>query len=928
MSQVRTHNFYISKAIKLFIVPAFMILGVFLPACTTKKNTAATRQWQAFNTRYNVYFNGDLHFQETLSEMEKNYEDDYSRQLLMHPVEARVDFHYPQPTGDFTRTIEKMQKAIELHSITRKPIRRNSSQKEKEFRAREEFNPFLHNAWLMLGKAQYYNGDFTGAASTFMYISKHFKWLPETVTEARLWEALSYCALNWIYNAENTLHLIKEKDLTTENLRIQYNFVQADFLIRSNQIPESLPYLIKSAESASGSQKTRLWFLAGQLYERLGEKKEAYRAFKNAEGGPATSYRTKFNARIKQSEVFYGDNINKEIKSLNALTRYERNRDYLDQIYYAIGNIYLSNKDTLAAKESYRRAIENSTRQSLDMSMAQLALGNIYFAERKYVEAQPCYAMALPFLNADYPGYTVLKLRSDVLDELALYAGNVSLQDSLLYLSGLSKEQQEKVARKLIEELLKKEKLEKEEAQREEYLSSHVSPVSNQTTPFIPMAQANTDNSWYFYNSYTKNVGKTEFQRKWGSRRLEDDWRRKNKNTFSFDDFEVSENEDGTSDNYSYLESSDKSENSKLSILNDPHSIEYYLNQIPHTPEEIENANDIIQESLYNMGMILKNKLNDHSAARFEFQRLIQRYPDNIYRLDVYYNLYLMAAQENDLNEAEIWRKKIISDFPKSNYGIAMKDPDYLENLKKMQQIQDNLYENAYGAYLKNENDIVHKLTRLMEEKYPLSNILPNFIFIDALSYFTEGDIDAFKKKLAELLEKWPDTDMTDIASYILKGIREGRTLQSSGENTKAMVWKENFLKTIEEEMDEETPFDQPQDSELPQYFILLFPLESVNPNKVLFDVAKFNFSTFLVRDFDLEQMNFKEAGLLIVKGLSNLKEAEQYRTLLTKFLPDLNPDIVPLIISKPKFENLVKEGKIFDEFVKLEENEEDSLGR
>ena len=160
----------------------FAVLCICAASCSTKKNTPASRNWQAFTTRYNVYFNGSEHYKDQLATMEKGYADDYTRMLLTHPAEARGDAKLPQPSGDFKRTIEKMQKAIQLHSIKKKPAKKSGSAKEKAFRAREEFNPFLHNAWLTMGKAQFMNGDFLGAASTFFYIAKHFTWLPEVVT--------------------------------------------------------------------------------------------------------------------------------------------------------------------------------------------------------------------------------------------------------------------------------------------------------------------------------------------------------------------------------------------------------------------------------------------------------------------------------------------------------------------------------------------------------------------------------------------------------------------------------------------------------------------------------------------------------------------------------------------------------------------------
>lgn len=910
------------KKVKIIVTACLILATLCLASCNTKKNTAATRQWQAFNTRYNVYFNGSEHYKETLADMESKYEDDYSRQLLMHPAEAIADPKMPQPSGDFKRTIEKMQKAIQLHSISKKPARRNSSPKDKAFRAREEFNPFLHNAWLMMGKAQYFNGDFLGAASTFLYISKHFSWLPEVVTEARLWQARSYCALDWGYEAENVLHLVKEKDLTSKSLKFLYNVVEADYLIRNGQTEEALPYLRLAAEGSSGSQKTRLWFLLGQLYKDLGDRNNAFLAFKKAEGGPATPYRTKFNAKIKQSEVFAGNDIRKQVNGLKAMTRYERNREYLDQIYYAIGNLYLSRKDTTEAKKYYILAVEKSQRQGIDMAMAQLALGNIYFSEREYVKAQPCYSEAIPQISDTYPNYAILKKRSDVLDELALYAGNVELQDSLIALSKLSPEEQEEVAKKLVAELERQEKLAREEAEREEFRASQQQYGNNMPGTAAPGFQANSDKSWYFYNTYTKNAGKTEFQRKWGSRRLEDDWRRRNKTSFTFEEPDPTE---GMDEEGLALEAANDSIPSEDADLlkreSDPHYIEYYLKQIPKTEEEIEVANDVIQEGLYNMGVILKDKLEDYPAARTEFMELEERYPENVYRLDVFYNMYLMAVREDNKTLAEQWRQKILEEFPQSDYGLAMQDPNYFEHLRQMHQVQESMYEKAYEAYLDNDNDVVHTLTEEMESKYPLSPILPKFVFIDGLSYFTEGDEEQFKEKLTELLQRWPDTDMTDMASAILKGLKEGRTLQNSGMNTRGMIWNTRLTDSEEQQLSEDgMPTNFERDPNAPQYLVLAFPRDSVNPNKVLYEVARFNFSSFIVKDFDLEQMSFSNIGLLIVKGFNNLKELEHYRTVMERADLDLSPEVVPIMISKANFEILIKEGRTFEEYFRFRE--------
>lgn len=916
-------------------MPAILMSLLFLVSCGTKKNTPVSRNWQAFTTRYNVYFNGKEHYVEQLQQMERDYEDDYSRLLLTHPAEARADQKMPQPTGDFKRTIEKMQKAIQLHSIKKKPAKRTASAKEKAFRARDEFNPFLHNAWLTMGKGQYFNGDFSGAAATFMYIAKHFTWLPDVVTEARLWQALSYCALDWTYEVENTLHLVKEKNLTTKTLKNLYNRAEANLLIRTDRYADAIPFLRNAARNAKGTQKNRMWFLLGQLYANIGDKKNAYAAYKNAGKGQGISYRAKFNARIKQSEVFTGRNISKEVSSLRAMTRYARNQEFADQIYYAIGNLYLSTGDSTKAVSNYSLAVEKSTRNGIDRALAQLALGNIYFSRGDYVKAQPCYAEAIPLLPDNYPDYKTYKLRSDVLDELAVYAGNVQLQDSLLRLADMTPEQQRAVAQKLVDELIAREKKEAEEAKREEAMAAREGeqPAGIKRNDASPQGFiSNGDKSWYFYNTMTKSQGKSEFQRRWGARRLEDDWRRRNKASFAFDNpTEPDDTEPDSSATENIGDNTGKGDaapdSTSMAGASDPHNVEYYLSQIPSTPEERLNSNDIIQEGIYNMGLILKDKLEDYPAARKEFLNLEERYPDNIYRLDVYYNLYLMAIRSGDAAEAENWRQKILSDFPESPYGLAMRDPNYFDNLRRMNKVQEEMYEKAYQAYLSDDNRTVHQLTSEMEKDYPLSKILPKFVFIDALSYLTEQDNNRFRERLTTLLERWPDTDMTPMAGSIMKGLKAGRVPHSGMSNSRGMIWSMSLSNDSTAVGADGLPAAFERDPEAPQYLVLAFPRDSVNANSLLYDVARFNFSSFVVKDFDLEPMSFGEIGLLVIKGFANLRELEHYRSVMSQNDFGLPEGVRPIMISKHNFELLLNEGRSFEEYFRFEAEPEAPAG-
>ena len=905
---------------------------VVLAACSNKTNTARSRFWQSFTTKYNVYFHGKTNYDEQLKAMMDAYEDDYSQHLYMHPAEARSNPKAPQPTGSFERTIDKMEKAITLHSIKKKPKRKSGKGRDPEYQewmSRDEYNPYIHNAWYLMAKAQYMKGDFLDAAATFRYIARHFTWKKDLVQECQVREALCYCAMGWPTEADNVLAHVHLDEITNKKVRALANAAFADYHIKAQEPEQAIPYLEQAIKGFKGNEKVRMSFLLGQLYEDIGDKHNAYLAYKQAGSNSGSTYRTKFNARIKQSAVYEGASIASEVKALKRMTRYDRNKDYLDQVYYAIGNLYLSHGDTLNAIENYRLAAKKSTRNGVDKAISQLTLGGIYFNRRQYDEAQVCYAEAIPLVNEDYPNYKMLKKRSDVLDELAVYSQNVTLQDSLLILAKMTPEEQKAVIAKIIEELKKKEKEEAENAAREEYLAqqnakgSAIKDKGNAPSEYT----MNTDNSWYFYNTATKNAGKTQFQKLWGSRKLEDNWRRRIKTTFSFNDEEADSALLALADSVTIDENGDtvKVDVEALKRAEDPHYEEYYLKQIPKTEEDIMSAHEIIQEGLYNMGVILKDKMEDYDAAAYEFNQLLERYPDNTYRLDVYYNMYMMFMRNGQEADAQPYRDSILTQFPESKYGLAMQDPNYLENLKNMNRDQENMYEAAYANYLANNHNAVHEAYAEMMRKYPLSKIMPKFMFIDALSYLTEKNHDKFKETLKDMLQRYPQTDITPVASEIVKQLNQGRRLEGGGSNMRGMLWTTRLSNDTTPQALERTFTPFAEDNDKPQVFILLYPIDSVSSNMLLYEVARHNFNAFKVKDYDIEQMNFGTLGLLIVKGMDNFKEASNYRTLFEQDQTINVPRQVHyVIISVDNFNLLLNEGRTFEDYFNYLEEKND----
>lgn len=903
-------------------------------SCSTKKNTAGSRFYQAFTTRYNVYFNGKEHYNEQIEKMEKEYEDDFSDFVFVHPAEAYADEKAPQPSASFDRTIEKMEKSIALHSIQKKPKKDRSKMKNpkyREFLKRGEYNPFLHNAWRLMGEAQYLKGDFLASAATFMYIERYFTWMPELVTESKIWQVRCYTALGWMNEAENVVTRLKPEEMTTKNLRRLYSTAMSGYYVRTKQYDKAVPVLQDALKTTGGAQKTRLTFLLGQVYERTGDNGNAYKMFSRVAGASSAPYRTQFNARIKQTEVFTGSNIESEVKSLNRMARLDRNKDYLDQIYYAIGNLYLSRKDTANAIKNYILANEKSTRSGIDKAINQITLGGLYFDQFRYDLAQPCYSEGVAQLPEDYPDYPTLKRRSDVLDELAVYSQNVTLQDSLLRLSRMTPEEQRKVAERLVEELKKKEEEAAEEARRQEYEaqnSANAGQLQSNTSNF----SMNTDKSWYFYNTMTKNAGKAEFQRRWGSRKLEDDWRRINKQTFAMSDFEnqgydYSEEEEAVPTDSLGNPLSDeqieelKKNQEELKKEQDPHYPEYYLVQIPKTEEEIVNSENIIQEGLFNMGIILKDKLEDKKAAQASFDELLTRYPDNIYRLDVYYNLYLMYSRYGEPDKAETYRQLILSEFADSNYGLALADPNYIENLRNMGAEQEKMYAATYDAYLNNRNSEVHEAYKEMMRRYPLSKIMPKFMLLDAFAYIPEKNYDAFQQTLKELLQRYPDTDITPLASDILKDLAKGRKVNSGTTNMRGMIWDIRLSNDSVQgnTTAEVTPFDPSRKG--PHICMLTYATDSIDANRLLFEVARHNFSTYTVRDFDIDRFSFGQLGVIVIKGMTSFADVEDYcRQLLADKNVAITEKVRPVFISQKNYDILLGEGRSLGEYFQFQQ--------
>lgn len=898
-----------------------MLAAIIACGCASKRNTPLNRQWQAFNTRYNVYFNGEQSLRQELRRMEDSYTDDYSHELPVHPAAAHAREGAAKPQGDFTRAMAKMQKAIQQHSISRRPEGGTRGSSDREFRRREEFNPFLHNAWMRLVEAQYYAGDFSGAAATAAYVARHYRTQPEIAAEAQLWRTRAYAALGWQHEAEGAMRAACVIDPDTNARAAHYDLAAAELALLRRDHAAAVEPLRRAAKRASGTQRRRLNFLLGQVLQQLDRREEASAAYAAAGSGFSAPYESKLAARLRRSEVYTGQDAGREAEALRRLTRYARNAEYTDRIYAAIGNLYMSRSDTARAAQAYREAVAAPASDQRAHALAAIALGGLYFDRREYLRAQPLYAEALPTLGASWSDYKTMKQRSDALDAYAGYAESLRMQDSLLTLSRMSEAEQMEICRRLARETdrARRQAEQSGKALTSEGTAATVGPSPGGASGGAAAPQQFTapgDTRWYFYNPTTVRNGLAEFRRRWGNRPLEDNWRRADKAEFRPFEQTDSVADEGASDGSG-------SENDEAATTDDTRP-EYYMARIPRTPEAIAAAENSAAEAMLGEARTLYTQLDDTEEAVRVYNEYLRRLPAGAARAEVYYDLCMIAAAAGDDAEADRLAAEYVASAEESPQRDMLASPGFPARLRKMSADSERLYGRAFEAFSAGRAEEVDSLTDVMRRDYPMSGLMPNFVFIDALSRLSRRDTAAFRQGVEEVAARWPEAKLAPLAAAMVAGLREGREPVGSGalpDLTEARRRLATGAASTAQEAAADSVGLFTADPEAPQYLVLVFDREEVNANEVLYEVARFNFATFSVSTFDLEPITDGPVGILLVKGFANARQVERYRALLEG--PDgahLPAGVEAIGMSTEDFEHLIATGRSFDEYVRAAE--------
>lgn len=889
-----------SRFIRYSGLIAFVLFISF--GCSTKKNTGLTRFYHGLTTKYNILFNGTESYKEGLKSYEQSYIDDYSQVL---PVFIYGDEELASAAkGSMDRTIEKSTKSIKLHSITRKPEvdKKTMSEKDKAFYDKNEYNAFIDDSYLIMAKAFFYQADYESAIRLFRFITTQYD-DDKIVYLAYNWLIRSYVQIKDFREARNQLEFLEDEIGYPEKLYYDLNLTFADFYLKQQMYTEAEPYVEEALLLAKKKkEKLRLTFIMAQLNEKKNELSKASELYeKVVKMNPP--YEMAFNAKLKRAALYSGGG--KSAGSIKAelldMLKDDKNIDYQDQIYFALGEIERRNDNLNKAIEYYLLSASSVGSNENQKGVTYLTLANIFFDQEKYIESQAYFDSAVVSLDSDYPGYAELSTKNQYLSKLVNNLREVRHQDSVQMVAKMSETERSQFINKIIQDLKSKEA---EEAQRER--EELMGGVDNRMQS-RPMNNMNQGGKWYFYNPSAKSFGEPEFRRRWGKRKLEDNWRRRNKQSIGIEQIGEEEFSDEILDVKAGL---------------DDKTPEYYMVDLPLTDSAMAVSHLKIQRSLYNVGEVYRNDLKDYSLALDAYKELIDRYPEGDYKVPSYYAMYKVHLENNEISKADVYKNMIIRNYPESKYAKVLIDPNYFKQFEQEEIERKNHYESTLNLYKQENYSGVISNCDYGIEHYKNSEYLPKYRYLKAVSIGEIYGVTIMKGELEKILDEFENDPIVFSSEKLLASIKENELKSLKDIEIVEIEDTTKQISEMEKEIAQKTIEDIEKLYTLnlndKHNFVIVIP-NSADVNQLKFNLINFNLDFDIQQTFEVESKEFNEySTIIIVSEFKNSQKGMEYfkRILSEKerIFTDVNTDeYQAFIISGNNLIKLISEKSVRD---------------
>lgn len=697
--------------------------ALLLSACSTKKDAFVNRNWHALNTKYNVLYNGNLAFEEGREQLNDSYRDNYWELLPVERLEVtdEIKLDSEDNNPNFIRAEDKATKAIQKHSMEI---------------GDEERNPQTDEAFLLLGKARYFDQRYVPAIEAFNYILQKYS-ESNKLNEATIWREKTNIRLE---NEELALRNLRRL-LKFERLKDQ-EYADARAMMAQAYINLKAPdtaiqqLKIASAYTKKNAEKGRYYFVIGQLYNQLGFKDSANFAFDKIIDLQRKTPRVYWvNAHLQKIQNTEITNENKEdlLEYLTWLEINRENRPFLDKIFRQIAVYHNTLEQDSLSLAYYNRSLRAANQSPQLFALNYEDLAEYYFDENEYKTAGAYYDSVLPNLPENTKKYRTIKKKLDNLEDVITYESTVQYADSVITVYKMPLEGRKVYFQAYIDQL--KAKADELAAKEESRLNAGFAAFGE--------SKGGKENKgkFYFYNITSLGYGKTNFKNKWGNRTLEDNWRWSTKN--SSQGLDLSAIGPGVQDDV------------QAEIPEDlKYSLDYYLDKVPTDVAIIDSLDRERNFANYQLGLIYKEKFKENMLASVKLERVLESSPEERLVLPSKYNLFKIYEEVGSPLALDM-KENIIRNHPSSRYAEILLNPQAV--LEASEDSPEARYARLYQLF--EAQEFLRVITGSEESinMFPGDPVVPKFEMLKATAIGRLQGYKEFKEALNYVALNYPN---------------------------------------------------------------------------------------------------------------------------------------------------------------------------
>ncbi len=724
---------------------ALLLTGVSLLgyACSTQKANWTNVQYHNTTTHYNIWWNGNESLKEGLELMEKNVKDDYTRLLPVYKLGTKEEVMSLNP--QFDRAIEKSVKGIKKHSILINGM---------------EHVEYIPKCYLMMAYATFYKHDYVNAASTCQMLVSQYQGT-EVGDEAAILYARCSCQDKRYQDAEGYLDELVAalgKGNFSHSQQLNLYLAMAECTLPQEKYKKGVQFLKMALdEGSSRRQKARICYILGQVYQGQDKRPTASKYYEKVlDYGP--TYEMEFNARLNIASCANLQQTDREKleRLLDRMSKDKKNEEFLDQIYYAKGEMYMGFRESKKAVEAFRMSCAVSKSNPAQKARSALRLGGIMYDKfQDYDQAQIYYDTAMGILKPDYPHYADIKSRYDLLTSLVYYTRTIERNDSLIAVANMSESERLQLIDQKIEELKQAEA----EAKERELLAE----LDNERNSVMNTLQGN----WYFYNFRTVQTGKETFRQRWGMRTLEDYWFLSQKGMLGMNmmamNEEASEEEETADGDEAATDSAavEKTPKGKdaLGSPDDPHAVAYYLKELPKSQEEQDSMLAETAVGLLNAGYIYYDGVHNIPKALECYLRMANSFTSHEEIVQAFFMLYKIYDRQGNTPSANYYRDMVLLGFPDSDFSNLILDEDYYKEIIRRSQLIKEDYDEVYALFRRHRYNEVVQAVANAKRLYEGNPMLGKFSYWEGLAYAHMDNKVSAVKTFQEIVSTYPKTD-------------------------------------------------------------------------------------------------------------------------------------------------------------------------